>query len=62
MGKIPHMLDLMIARVIKTGSSQELLIPKLILDQTGITENVEMEIGKNRMFIRPVENVREGLG
>jgi len=48
------------ARVIKIGNSQGLRIPKPILDQTGILDDVEIEVEKNQIIIRPVKNVREG--
>jgi antitoxin MazE len=48
------------ARVIKIGNSQGLRIPKPILEQTGIREDVEIEVEKNQIVIRPVKNVREG--
>jgi antitoxin MazE len=48
------------ARVIKIGNSQGLRIPKSVLDQTGITDDVEIEVEKNQIIIRPVKNVREG--
>jgi antitoxin MazE len=48
------------ARVIKIGNSQGLRLPKPILEQTGIREDVEIEVENNRIVIRPVENVREG--
>ncbi|MDX2452200.1 AbrB/MazE/SpoVT family DNA-binding domain-containing protein [Desulfosarcina sp.] len=48
------------ARVIKIGNSQGLRIPKPILEQTGIMDDVEIEVEKNRIIIRPVKNVREG--
>jgi len=48
------------ARVIKIGNSQGLRIPKPILDQTGILDEVEIEVEKNQIIIRPVKNVREG--
>ena len=48
------------ARVIKIGNSQGLRIPKPILEQTGIMDDVEIEVGKNQIIIRPVKNVREG--
>jgi len=48
------------ARVIKIGNSQGLRIPKPILDQTGIMDDVEIEVGKNQIIIRPVKNVRKG--
>ena len=48
------------ARVIKIGNSQGLRIPKPILEQTGIRDDVEIEVEKNQIIIRPVKNVREG--
>ncbi len=48
------------ARVIKIGNSQGLRIPKLILEQTGITDDVEIEVEKNQIIIRPVRKVRDG--
>ena len=48
------------ARVIKIGNSQGLRIPKPILEQTGIMDDVEIEVEKSRIIIRPVKNAREG--
>ncbi len=48
------------ARVIKIGNSQGLRIPKPILDQTGIIDDVEIQVEKDKIIIRPVEGVREG--
>ena len=48
------------ARVIKIGNSQGLRIPKPILDQTGIREDVEIEVEDNQIIIRPVKNARQG--
>jgi antitoxin MazE len=48
------------ARVIKIGNSQGLRIPKPILEQTGIRDDVEIELEKNKIIIRPVQKVREG--
>jgi antitoxin MazE len=48
------------ARVIKIGNSQGLRIPKPILEQTGIMGDVEIEVEKNQIIIRPIENAREG--
>jgi antitoxin MazE len=46
------------ARVIRIGNSQGLRIPKPFLEQTGITDDVEIEIEKNQLIIRPVKNAR----
>ena len=48
------------ARVIKIGNSKGVRIPKPILAQTGIKDDVEIEINKNQIIIRPVSNVRDG--
>jgi antitoxin MazE len=48
------------ARVIKIGNSQGLRIPKPLLLQTGIMDDVEIEVDKNQIIIRPVKNAREG--
>lgn len=48
------------ARVIKIGNSQGLRIPKPILEQTGIRDEVEIEVEKNKIILRPVKNAREG--
>jgi antitoxin MazE len=48
------------ARVIKIGNSQGLRIPKPILEQTGIMDDVEIEVEKNQIIIRPVQNPRDG--
>ena len=48
------------ARVIKIGNSQGLRIPKPILEQTGIRDDVEIEVDKNQIIIRPVGKAREG--
>ena len=47
------------ARVIKIGNSQGLRIPKPILEQTGIMDDVEIEVEKNQIILRPVKNARE---
>jgi antitoxin MazE len=48
------------ARVVKIGNSQGIRIPKPILEQTGIMEDVELEIDKNKIIIRPISNPRDG--
>ncbi len=48
------------ARVVKIGNSQGIRIPKPLLDQTGITDDVELEVDKTRIIIRPVSSPRAG--
>ena len=47
-------------RVIKIGNSQGVRIPKPILEQTGIRDDVELEVEKNQIIIRPISNPRVG--
>ena len=46
------------ARVIKIGNSQGIRIPKTLLEQTGILDDVELEVEKNQIIIRPISNPR----
>ena len=46
------------ARVVKIGNSQGIRIPKALLDQTGILDDVELEVGKNQIVIRPISDPR----
>ena len=48
------------AHVVKIGNSQGIRIPKPILEQTGIMEDVELEVEKNQIIIRPISNPRVG--
>jgi antitoxin MazE len=45
-------------RVIKIGNSQGIRIPKPLLDQTGIMDDVELEVEKTRIIIHPISNPR----
>lgn len=47
-------------RVVKIGNSKGVRIPKPILEQTGIMGDVELEVEKNQIIIRPVSNPRDG--
>jgi antitoxin MazE len=48
------------ARIVKIGNSRGIRIPKPLLDQSGIVNDVELEVEKNQITIRPVKNVRSG--
>jgi antitoxin MazE len=48
------------ARIVKIGNSQGIRIPKPLLEQTGILEDVELDVDKNQIIIRPVSNPRDG--
>ncbi len=48
------------ARIVKIGNSQGIRIPKPLLDQTGIVDDVELEVEKTKIIIRPISNPRSG--
>jgi antitoxin MazE len=48
------------ASIIKIGNSQGIRLPKTLLDQTGIKDDVELEVEKSRIIIRPISNSRDG--
>jgi len=48
------------AHIVKIGNSQGIRIPKPLLDQTGIKDDVELEVDHSRIIIRPVSNPRSG--
>jgi antitoxin MazE len=47
-------------RIIKVGNSQGIRIPKLLLEQSGISENVEIEVRDNQIVITAASHARNG--
>ncbi len=48
-------------KIIKIGNSQGIRIPKSILEQTGLNNEVELEVEKDSIVIRPItKNPRQG--
>jgi antitoxin MazE len=47
-------------RIIKVGNSQGIRIPKLLLEQSGIQENVELEVRDGQIVITAASRVRVG--
>ncbi|OKH17227.1 AbrB/MazE/SpoVT family DNA-binding domain-containing protein [[Limnothrix rosea] IAM M-220] len=47
-------------RLVKIGNSQGIRIPKLLLEQSGIRDDVEIQVYEGQLIIRPVKSVREG--
>ena len=45
-------------RIIKIRNSQGLCIPKLVLEQLDLREEVELEIQENQLIIRPLPVTR----
>jgi len=47
-------------RIVRIGNSQGLRIPKPLLEQAGISDQVELEVADGRISIRPVPRARAG--
>ena len=47
-------------RIVKIGNSQGVRIPKLLLDQVDLGEDVELALQDNQIVIRPALPVRHG--
>lgn len=48
------------AKVIKIGNSRGIRIPRSMLEQAGLTNDVEMTIEGNKLIIQPSRHAREG--
>ena len=47
-------------RIIKICNSQGIRIPKLLLDQLGLDEEVELAVQEDQLVIRPIRHPRYG--
>jgi antitoxin MazE len=47
-------------RIVKIGNSQGVRIPKLLLEQTSIGEEVELELRGEQIVLRPAYRARHG--
>ncbi len=48
------------ARIIKIGNSKGIRIPKVLLEQSRVSEEVELEVQGNQILIRPASRPRDG--
>lgn len=48
------------ARIVRIGNSHGIRIPKPILEATGLSGEVELEVGEGRLVVRAVGRPREG--
>jgi len=46
-------------RIVKIGNSQGVRIPKLMLDQSGLSEEVELALQQDHIVIRPTHHPRQ---
>ncbi len=47
-------------RIVKIGNSQGIRIPKILLDQAEIGEDVELEVQGHNLVVRPARGPRDG--
>lgn len=47
-------------RIIQIGNSKGIRIPKVLLEQSGLSNQVELKVKKNEIVIAPVKKTREG--
>jgi antitoxin MazE len=48
------------SRIVQVGNSQGIRIPKIMLEQSGILENVEIEVRDNQIVITAASTARVG--
>lgn len=54
------MAALLKTRIIRIGNSQGIRIPKVLMQQLGFTDEVELEAQDGQLVIRPVHTARQG--
>jgi antitoxin MazE len=47
-------------RIVKIGNSQGIRIPKLLLEQSGMHADVEIEVQGDQLIIRTAQRIRSG--
>jgi antitoxin MazE len=48
------------ARIVRIGNSHGIRIPKLILDETGLSGEVELEVADGQLIVRAARGPRQG--
>lgn len=46
------------SRIVKIGNSQGIRIPKLLLEQANLVDEVELQLEDNQLIVRPVGRAR----
>ena len=47
-------------QIVKIGNSRGIRIPKLLLDQVGLSSEVEISVQRDQLVIRPTSRPRDG--
>ncbi len=50
------------SKIIKIGNSRGIRIPKPLIDQLGLEDDIEMFVEGNRLIVSPVRRARAGWG
>lgn len=48
------------ARIVRIGNSKGIRIPKVLLEQSKVGEEIELEVQGNQILIRPASHPRQG--
>ncbi len=54
------MTNIIHTRLVKLGNSQGIRIPKIILEQLRIVDNIELEVQGNQLILRASRTARDG--
>lgn len=54
------MTNIVTTRIIKIGNSQGIRLPKLLLEQVGLSGEVQVEVENNSLVLRAVTGRRQG--
>ena len=55
-----YYVSTMKTRIVRVGNSRGVRIPKVLLQQSGLPDEVTIEVEGNRLIIRPVSRPRAG--
>lgn len=47
-------------KIIRIGNSQGVRIPKPLIEESGLNEEIEMILGDNEIILRPAKTIRKG--
>ncbi len=53
-------MNIVKSRIVKMGNSQGVRIPKVLLEQSGVGEHVELEVQPGQIIIRAAQHPRQG--
>ena len=48
------------ARLVRIGNSRGVRLPKAVIDQVGLSDEVDLEVGNGAVIIRPARAIRQG--